>query len=107
MDENLSHYFRKTENNDDEEDKLNFSMNVQTQKLFLDYTFDIDKHKKQKEIIKKIRLEREKEREKERERREAEGNNMGGTSGITGTTRGNTKFLTTVNSIKERDQTQQ
>jgi len=52
-------------------------------------------------MIKKLEIEREKEREKERNQQQAEGINLvASSSGITGTTRGNTKqALTTVNSL--------
>jgi len=104
LDENISHYFKKTENNDDIEEKSKFHTNIQIQKLYMDYSFDIERYLKQKEMIKRMEEEREKEREKERQLKAEENNVIA--SGITGTTRGNTgitgntkPLLTTSNSF--------
>ena len=107
LDENISHYFKKTEENDIEE-KSKFNTNIQIQKLFIDYSFDIDRYLKQKEMIKRIEEEREKEREKQQAEQEHNKDYQSGVTG-SGTTRGNTGItkdtkqlgsqLTTVNSF--------
>jgi len=58
----MSHYFKKTDQEGETDDKLNFYKNAQIQKLFADYTFDKEKNMKKEKLNK---AEKEKVKVKE------------------------------------------
>ena len=90
----MSRYFKKTEPTDNLDEKSKFHTNSQIQRLFNDYSFDLERYLKQKELIRKMEEDLEKEREKQK-RSTSDATN----SGVTATTRIATKQLTTVNSF--------